>query len=56
MYSKYVFVSGGVLDTVLCDNVCQCLVEGQLISPSTLGSSTNQTDRHDIPEILLKGA
>ena len=37
----------GVLDTTLCDQVCQWL------SPV---SSTNKTDRHDIIEILLKVA
>jgi hypothetical protein len=37
----------GVLDTTLCDKVCQWL------SP---GTSTNKTDRHDITEILLKVA
>ena len=38
----------GVLDTTLFDQVCQWF------SPSTLVSSTNKTDRHDITEILLK--
>jgi hypothetical protein len=36
----------GVLDTTLCDKVCQ----------STPISSTNKTDHHDITEILLKVA
>jgi len=44
----------GVLDTILCDNVCQRLVEGWLCSPGTPVFSTNKTDRHDITEILLK--
>ena len=44
----------GVLSKTLCDKVCQWLVTGQWFSPSTLGSSTNKTDRHDITEILLK--
>ena len=39
-----------VLDTTLCDKVCQWF------SPGTLVSSTNKTDRHDITEILLKVA
>jgi hypothetical protein len=39
----------GVLDTTLCDKVCQWF------SPGTSVSSTNKTDRHDITEILLKG-
>jgi hypothetical protein len=37
----------GVLDTTLCDKVCQWL------SPVTLVSSTNKTDHHDLTEILL---
>ena len=40
----------GVLDTTLCDKVCQWF------SPITLVSSTNKTDRHDISELLLKVA
>jgi len=46
----------GVLDTTLCDKVCQCLAlaAGQWFSPGTLVSSTNKTDRHDITVILLK--
>ena len=42
------------LDTTLCDKVCQWLAAGQLCFPSTLISSTNKTDHHDIAEILLK--
>jgi hypothetical protein len=37
-----------VLNTTLCDKVCQWL------SPGTPVSSTNKTDHHDITEILLK--
>ena len=44
----------GVLDTTLCDKVCQWLAAGQWFSPGTPVSSTNKTDRHDIAEILLK--
>jgi len=40
----------GVLDTTLCDKVCQWF------SPGTPVSSTNKTDRHGITEILLKVA
>ena len=40
----------GVLDTTLCDKVCQWF------SPSTPVSSTTKTDFHDITEILLKVA
>ena len=41
----------GVLDTTLCDKVCQWLVAGQWFSSV---SSTNKTDHHNITEILLK--
>jgi hypothetical protein len=44
----------GVLDTTLCDKVCQRLVAGPWFSLDTLISSTNKTDLHDIAEILLK--
>jgi hypothetical protein len=40
----------GVLDTTLCDKVCQWLAAGRWVS------STNKTQRHDIAEILLKVA
>jgi hypothetical protein len=43
-----------VLDTTLCDKVCQWLATFQLFSPGTLISSTNKTDCLDIAEILLK--
>ena len=45
-----------VLDTTLCDEVCQWLAEGRWFSQSTPVSSTNKTenDRHDKTEILLK--
>jgi hypothetical protein len=46
----------GVLDTTLCDKVCQWLATDQWFSPSTPITSTNITDRHDITEILLKMA
>jgi hypothetical protein len=45
-----------VLDTTLCDKVCQWLATGRWFSPGTLFSSTNKTDRHDITEIVLKVA
>ena len=44
----------GVLDTTLCDKVCQWLATGQWFSPGIPVSSTNKTDHHDIAEILLK--
>jgi hypothetical protein len=43
----------GVLDTTLCDKVCQWLAAGQWFSTGTPVSSTNKTDRHDITEIVL---
>ena len=45
-----------VLDTTLCDQVCQWLTTDQWFSPGTLVSFTNKTDHHDITEILLKVA
>jgi len=41
----------GVLDTKVCDKVCQWLAGGRLCSP---GTSTIKTDCHNISEILLK--
>jgi len=46
----------GVLDITLCDQVCQWLATGRWFSPGTPVSSTNETDRHDITEIVLKVA
>ena len=46
----------GVLDTTLCDKVCQWLMAGRWFSLGSQVSSTNKTDRHYITEILLKGA
>jgi hypothetical protein len=46
----------GVLDTTLCDKVCQWLVARRWLSPGTPVYSTNKSDRHDITEILLKVA
>jgi hypothetical protein len=42
----------GVLDTTLCDKVCQCLATGQWFSLGTPLSFSNKTDRYDITEIL----
>jgi hypothetical protein len=42
----------GVLDTTLCDKVCQWL----WFSPDTPVSGSNKIDRHDKTEILLKMA
>ena len=41
--------------TTLCE-VCQWITTGLWFSPSPPVSSTNETDRHDITEILLKVA
>ena len=46
----------GILDTTLCDKVCQWLAAGRWFSPCTMVSSINKTDPHDIAEILLKVA
>ena len=46
----------GVLDTTLCDKVCQWLATGRWFSPGTPVSSTYKTDNHDIIELLLKVA
>jgi hypothetical protein len=43
-----------LLNTTLCDKVCQWLVAGQLFFPDTPISTTNKTDCLDITEILLK--
>jgi hypothetical protein len=40
----------GVLNTTLCDKVCQC----RWFSPVTPGSSNNKTNYYSITEILLK--
>ena len=45
-----------VLDTTLCDKVCQWLAAGLWFSLGTPVSSINKTDCHDITEILLKVA
>jgi hypothetical protein len=44
----------GVLDSTLCDEICQWLAADRWFSPGTLVSSTNKTDLHDIVKILLK--
>ena len=44
----------GILDTTLCDKVCQWLAIGWCFSPDTPVSSTNKTDCYDFTEILLK--
>ena len=45
----------GMLDAIICDQVCQWLATCRWISPDTPVSFTNQkTDSQDITEILLK--
>ena len=46
----------GVLDTTLCDKVCQWLATCRWFSPGTLVFPVNKTDRHDIAEMVLKVA
>jgi hypothetical protein len=43
-----------VLDTTICDEVCQWFATGRWFSSGTPVSSTNKTDRYDLNEILLK--
>jgi len=40
----------GVLDTTVCDQVCQWLATGRWFSPGTPVSSTNTADHHDMTE------
>ena len=46
----------GLLDTTLCDEVCQWFAAGRWFSPDSPVSSTSKTDYHDINEILLNVA
>jgi hypothetical protein len=46
----------GVLDTALREKVCERRAAGRWFSPGIPVSSTNETDSHDITEILLKVA
>ena len=44
-----------MLDTTLCDNVCQRLATGRWFSPCIpVSASINKTNRHDITVVLLK--
>jgi hypothetical protein len=45
-----------VLNTTLCDKVCQWIATDRRFSLGTPVSSANKTARHDITEILLKVA
>ena len=44
----------GVLDTKLCDKICQLIAADGWFSLGTLVSSINKTGHHDIAEILFK--
>jgi hypothetical protein len=46
----------GVLNTTLCDKVFWWLATDLWFSPGTAVSSSNESDRHDITEIVLKEA
>ena len=52
----WVQISIRVRCTTLCDKVCQWLATGRWFSPGPPVSSTNNTDRRDITEILLNVA
>jgi len=56
LYNSDFFNRRGVLDTTLCDKVCQGLAARRWFSTGTPDSFTNKTDRHDITELLLKVA
>ena len=56
VFSHLVISLWVLLDTILCDKVCQWLAAGRWVSLGTPVSSTNKTDHHDIIEILLKVA
>ena len=45
-----------VLNTTVCDKVCEWLVAGRWFSPGTLVSFTNKIDHKDIAETFLKVA
>ena len=46
----------GVIDTTLCNKVCQWLAAGRWFSPDILVYSTNKTDHHYLAKILFKVA
>jgi hypothetical protein len=52
----WILLRQGVLDSTLCDKVCQWLATDQWFSQVNQVSSTNKTDCHDLTEILLKVA
>ena len=54
--AQFPLITDSVLDTTLCDKVCQWLATDRWFSLGTLVSSTNNTDSDDKTEILLKVA
>jgi hypothetical protein len=42
-----------MLNTTLCDKICQRLAAGRWFSPGTPVSSTHKTDHHSIAELVL---
>jgi hypothetical protein len=50
------YKKGRIRLTAASDKVYQLLAHGRWFSPGTPASSTTETDRHDIAEILLKVA
>jgi hypothetical protein len=52
----WVLISISPRCTTSCNKVCQWLATGRWFSPGPPVSSTHETDRHDITEILLKVA
>ena len=58
IYKLYIFVfePRGVLETTVCDKVCQWLATGRWFSLGPPISSTNKTDHHDIAQIPMKVA
>jgi len=52
IYHVMLFSQRGVLDTTLCDKVCQWLAAVLWFSPSTPIFPKNKTDHQDIAEIL----
>jgi hypothetical protein len=43
----------GVIDTKLCDKICQLIAADGWFSLGTLVSSINENDSHDIPEMVI---
>jgi hypothetical protein len=52
--ARFLWSERGVLDTTLCDNVCQCLAKGQFFYRGTRFPPKKKTNRHDIAESGVK--